>query len=132
MRHILLAALATLLVVSPASAKDPKLAGIPIFGHRNCKPAFPCPNTMTREQNVDIAHNVIGIATQCARSYLGVRKPDILFEEAFGLDASMCLTTVKIEPDESGSALIPRCCIIPVDETGKVCQVSCTLYGMKN
>ncbi|MDD3181589.1 MAG: hypothetical protein PHD48_02130 [Alphaproteobacteria bacterium] len=131
MRHTALLVALALLVAAPTSAKEAKFSGVPIFGFRNCRPTFPCPNTSSREQHWDMSSTVIGIADSCSRTYLGIRKPGSLFESTFGIDASMCLTTKKVEPDSSGVALTPKCCITPIDKAGKVCQVSCTLYGIK-
>ncbi|MGE4350681.1 MAG: hypothetical protein AB7E52_00660 [Bdellovibrionales bacterium] len=122
---------ATTAQAASSQTKDPKYAGVPVFGFRNCTPTFECPSAISRERNWDISKRVIDIATSCSRTYLGIRRPDGLFEESFGLDGSLCLTTKRSRSDSSTSSLTPKCCVTPVPGSNNVCQVSCTLYGFK-
>lgn len=127
-------ALSLLMIVPPASAasssSEAKQSN-PIFGSKKCKPTFQCPTAATREYNADITKNVIQIATSCSQTYLGINAPGGLFENAFGLDGSNCLTTKKLPKDSSGAIMSPKCCVTPVDGTGKTCGVTCKLYSIK-
>ena len=132
MRRLALLFSVAFLVISPAQAGNDSLKGSAIFGSRPCRPTFQCPSASNRERQGDMTQIAANAANTCLSKYYSINKPGGVIETVMGLDANQCLYTKKMDPDASGLALTPKCCITPVENTGgKTCQVSCVIYGVK-
>jgi len=119
-----------LLMAQPVLGADSPRKTSAFFGKYNCKPAFPCSDTTNSDKAREVAQKLSSIGEQCASRGLGMTSNGSMFEESLGLDSSLCLTSKAIETKD-GMTMTPKCCVVPVDETGRVCQLVCTKIGVK-
>lgn len=128
--RLLLLSVAALLVYAGSAQASQVPSSAPVFSNGTCSRGITCPGEADYSSDPSYMSRLVSQANTCVRKNFSIQTDGEPIEDSYGLDSDGCFTTKTMPKAKTGLTMTPVCCVVP-DGTGRTCQISCTLYGVR-